>query len=122
VLVLADVSLAPGIHAADEPYHRQGRVQACAVAHGYRLVAHEDLTPDVLPTLPRLACELERQRARLLSAFARKGGARARPVEDELTEVLGHMRGLQAALEQGYLHYEVTALQRSTDDEVDSCA
>ena len=117
ILLLHDVPVHVETDWSRVPFHPPGRVRAAAEAAGFRIVERQDLTREVLPTLPRAAAELEERRAELLAEF---GGRYGRPVERELEQLLLHMRDLQRALERGQISYE--ALVLVLDCEVTPCA
>jgi 2-polyprenyl-3-methyl-5-hydroxy-6-metoxy-1,4-benzoquinol methylase len=122
VVVLADVALAPPRRSAlGVPFHPAGEIRAVAERVGFRVVAEEDRTRQILPTLPALSHELERARARLCAVFGPLEVARARPVEDELAQLLEHMQSLQDAFERGYLRYETVVLVREPEREPRTC-
>jgi 2-polyprenyl-3-methyl-5-hydroxy-6-metoxy-1,4-benzoquinol methylase len=120
-LVVHDLSTRVEVDWERVSFHFRGRARAAAEAAGFRVLEHVDRTAEVLPTLPSLARALRERRAELVRAFGLPGPA-ARPVEDELAELLAHVGALQHALEIGDLAYETTVFQSGSPRSASPCA
>lgn len=104
-LVLHDLATRVEVEWERVSLHCRGRARAAAEAASFRTLECVDRTAAILPTLPAMARALEARRTELVRAFGRPG-ADSRPVETELTQLLGHVSALQRALEVGDLAYE----------------
>ncbi|MEM7305542.1 MAG: methyltransferase domain-containing protein [Planctomycetota bacterium] len=89
------------------PYHPAGALVAAAERFGFDIERDDDLTPDVVETLPRMRGEIERRRGELSAFFA------ARPrVDEEIDELLSHLAHFERGFADGYVSYRATVLRR----------